>query len=464
MPGWNRLSHQIEQEFIQSLEEGKDTDAIKALRREYEGAIGNDSTLARIHADLVALPVREDFPYREPNDLAEIRALRQGQVELDQTPFSDGELLDRLHGAWLGRCVGCALGKPVECAMAADGNSPSWQRIRNFLQRVSPDEWPLRDYFPEGDIGGGNRVDGLSTRERISHMEPDDDIQYTVLGQIILERFGANFTTWNVGAYWIRHLPYNLVCTAETHAYRNLVSRYDFHKGSDWGYTIQDVDWDWVATYQNPYREWIGAQIRVDSYGYAAPGRPELAAEFGWRDARLSHTKNGIYGAMFCAAMIAAAFRARSARELVEAALAQIPATSRLHEDIVTVMGLCAKFDDDAGHFEEIIGQIYQRFGHYSAVHTNNNATLCVLAVLLSRGDFSLGVTLAVMGGWDTDCNGATVGSIVGAMTGAARVPEHWTGRLHDTLKSKIIDYHPIAISECARRSVAIARRIQETP
>jgi len=33
--------------------------------------------------------------------------------------------------------------------------------------------------------------------------------------------------------------------------------------------------------------------------------------------------------------------------------------------------------------------------------------------------------------------------------------------RLNDTLKSEITDYHPIAISECARRSVEIVRRVR---
>ncbi len=74
-----------------------------------------------------------------------------------------------------------------------------------------------------------------------------------------------------------------------------------------------------------------------------------------------------------------------------------------------------------------------------------------------SRGDFSTGITRAVMGGWDTDCNGATVGSILGAMNGARKLPDHWTGRFHDTLLSEITGYHPIAISECARRSADIA-------
>ena len=95
-------------------------------------------------------------------------------------------------------------------------------------------------------------------------------------------------------------------------------------------------------------------------------------------------------------------------------------------------------------------------------MHTNNNAAVCVAALLLSGGDFSRGITLAVMGGWDTDCNGATVGSIVGAITGARKAPSHWTGRLHDTLNSEIVDYHPIAISECARRSVKIARDVAD--
>ena len=124
------------------------------------------------------------------------------------------------------------------------------------------------------------------------------------------------------------------------------------------------IDWDWVATHHNPYREWIGAQIRADSWGYAAPGNPELAAEFAWRDARLSHVKNGIYGEMFCAAMIAAGFAVADPLKVVEAGLSQIPSCSRLYKDMRETVGICSEHGFRATEFEAVLDKIYARFGH----------------------------------------------------------------------------------------------------
>lgn len=471
MPGWTTLEHLIDQERKQLIEEGVDPTAAEQAATEAHRRRQADAGETEVWAVFDRLPRRADFPFVEPSDLPAIRAARNGQSRQWVLGLSDDELYDKLHGAWLGRCVGCALGKPVEMFMNSHNGMLSWQRQKRYLTAISPDEWPLRDYVPAQSPASAETGPALcpaSTREQIAFMESDDDIRYTVLGQVILREHGAGFASTHVAAHWMDRLPYRHVCTAETQAYRNMVMAGDQFRGShdpaaaaEWD---ARTDWHWITHHLNPYREWIGAQIRIDSYGYAAPGNPALAADMAWRDARISHVKNGIYGAMLCAAMIAAAFATDDPIEIVEAGLAEIPSNSRLYHEMRQVIDLCARHGNDFARFEAVIEDLHTLLGHYNPVHTNNNAGVCVAALLLSGGDFHKGITLAVMGGWDTDCNGATVGSIVGAITGARRAPAHWTARLNDRLMSLIIDYHPVAISACARRALAIARQITARP
>jgi ADP-ribosylglycohydrolase len=397
----------------------------------------------------------------EPSDLAGIRAERTTGLRHFPLSYDDKELYHRMLGAWRGRCCGCALGKPVEWLMHPHNGLSSKERQKVYLLGVAADEYPLRNYFPgkspaqekTGIIGCPD-----SQRENIRFMETDDDIRYTVIALDLLLQRGGDFTSKDVMDAWIFHLPYALVCTAETQAYRNYVLRYRVHVDQA---SPPDVDWTWVATHQNPYREWIGAQIRADAWGYAAPGNPELAADFAWRDARMSHVKNGIYGEMFIAAMIAAGFALRDPLAVVRAGLAEIPRRSRLYAEMEQVIEICRRHDCQFAAFEKVLDEIYALLGHYDPVHTNNNAALVVAALLLGRDDFEKVITLAVMGGWDTDCNGATAGSIFGAMFGADKIPAQWTDPLHDTLYSRIFDYHPIAISECAKRSVSVVQKIR---
>ena len=150
-------------------------------------------------------------------------------------------------------------------------------------------------------------------------MARDDDMDYPILGLLALERHGDELTSRNMANTWLSRMPFHMLYTAENVAYRNFVNRRWPPESASW---------------RNPFREWIGAQIRADIFGYVAPGWPEKAAELVYRDASISHVKNGIYGEMFVAAMLAASFVKSDVREIVEIGLSEIPAKCRLSEAV----------------------------------------------------------------------------------------------------------------------------------
>ena len=82
--------------------------------------------------------------------------------------------------------------------------------------------------------------------------------------------------------------------------------------------------------------------------------------------ARVSHTGNGVYAAMFMAAAHTASLSASSAAECADAGLSVVPARSRLAEAVRTARGL-------RGDWESVVDQLYARYGHYHTVHAINN-------------------------------------------------------------------------------------------
>ena len=76
---------------------------------------------------------------------------------------------------------------------------------------------------------------------------------------------------------------------------------------------------------RNPYREWIGALIRADVCGWVFPGQPVAAARLVYADASLSHRSNGIYAAMWAAALVSSACVAATVQEAVEQSLDYVP-------------------------------------------------------------------------------------------------------------------------------------------
>src|SRR5262249_25077098 len=159
---------------------------------------------------------------------------------------------------------------------------------------------------------------------------------------------------------------------------------------------------------------WIGAQIRADGWAWMCAAKPELAAEFAYRDACWTHERNGIYGEMMFAAMQAAAFVERDPARLVENGLSEIPGGGRLARYVRQVLDWTTQCRD----FESCMDRVEGALAGMSPVHTINNALICILSLFYGQMQPSDTICISVMCGHDTDCNGATVGSIVGAARG----------------------------------------------
>ncbi len=434
----------LEIELTQCAEEGKEIP--ERLMRRITAAMESDlaepenqQEAEAIFDETIALPLKTGFNYVEPNELDEIKRHRPSAPKLPAKP--DGAALhDKVLGAWQGRAAGCLLGKPVECRK-------SWQ-IEKYLK--AQNRWPLSNYFSckaseelakECDI---NIKETSLFEEGITCMVEDDDTNYTVTGLVILKKHGAAFTPEDVASFWLNYLPVLHVCTAERVAYRNLVGMIPPPES---------------ASCRNPYREWIGAQIRADFFGYCNPGKPERAAEFAWRDASISHVKNGIYGEMWVAAMLAAAFTCVDSKTVIRAGLSQIPKQCRLAENIEKAVRLHEQGTSWDGMIADIRSRWDENKGH-DWCHTISNAEVVAAALLWGQMDFEKTICLSVMPGFDTDCNGATAGSVLGAMLGAARLPAKWITPLRDTLKTGIANYEQVSLSKMAEETLEILRTI----
>ncbi|MGW5610970.1 ADP-ribosylglycohydrolase family protein [Streptomyces sp. NPDC003753] len=345
------------------------------------------------------------------------------------------DLADRVLGGWLGRIAGNMLGKPVE-----RGDVWTRERIDRYLRQASA--LPLTDYLPEpateSDAFDLRPEWRQCVRGRIHGSCRDDDVDYALLGLDLLETHGFGFSTEQVGDQWLLRLPYLQTFTAERAAYRNLAG---------------GLKPPLTATYDNPYQEWIGALIRADVYGWTCPGVPRRAASLARRDAVLSHTGNGVYGAMWAAALISAAFTAPTVRHALDTALTVIPASSRLARTVRRVISL----HETRLSWEETLDAVSEETAGLGWIHTVPNAGVITAGLLYGDGDFTRTIALTVRGGLDTDSNGATAGSVAGVLAGAEAIPARWKDPLEDTVHSAVFGFDGVRISELAERTLRLA-------
>lgn len=383
--------------------------------------------------EVEAAPAMEE----EPSDLEAIRALRPKGPRRLLERFDPAVLHDKLLGAWLGRAAGCILGIPCE-GMSKAG-------IRNAARGMGM-RYPLNDYWKLDPrfADPQSRHYGVTPRRnflksKLRYVGTDDDLTYTLLGLLILEDYGPDFTTADVGQAWLKYLP--MACTAEAVALANLRA----------GVSAAEC-----GVKDNPFVDWIGADIRSDPWGYAAPGWPEKAAEFAYRDALISHRATGIHGETFFSAAIAAAFATEDPVEALKTGLTEIPKDCRTARVVKEALDWCAKDRD----WDKTTDRILAKYAGMSGAHTLNNAALTVAGLVYGQRDFEKTIALTVMGGVDTDCTGATSGSLLGAILGAKRLPKKWVEPLGTRAESYILGHRWWRHTNIVKRFAAMVGQV----
>jgi len=298
----------------------------------------------------------------------------------------------QVYAALLGKVIGVYMGRPFE----------GWKK-----ERIE-ERWGEIDRYVHEDQG-------------LPLVRSDDDISGTLTFMRPLEDTGL-FADTPVEAFGDGWLNYLMDCrtvlwwggrgmSAEHTAYLNLKSGIKApHSGS-------------IETNGQVVAEQIGAQIFIDAFGMIAPSKPELAVRLAQRAARVAHDGEAVHAACLVAAMVSAAFEEKDMDRLLDIGVQHIPEDcliAQVHRD---VRAWCREDGDWHRTFERIDEKYgYQCFG--GTCHVVPNHAIMVMAWCYAPDDFYLAQKIINTAGWDTDCNAANVGCVLGVKVGLDRINE----------------------------------------
>jgi len=443
---YDLLIKEVQTDIAQMEEEGHDP---KGLLVELEAVAAKKSidALAAFQQELWQRPSPESFPYAEPNDWESISKTFPDTESHARFAGNPARLADRLLAAWQGRCVGCQLGKPLEYVVM-------WpDKLKALVQFT--DSWPITDYvnpMPEGaNLEGlphselfkewvANSWYQSCCRGRFHGSAPDDDINYAVTSQLTLEQYGNEFTTEQAIMKIIDLTPMIGLAAAG----RNMFRTHFF-----------GVPVPLTAVWGNPCRQSLGAMIRCDPFGWAAPGNPALAARLAYKDAVGSQVRNGIYAGVFFSVLLADTLAHGDPVRAIDTAEQYVPPRSRFAEMIRFVKAECAR----EACWEKVNQAMYERYASEAKTfnHSLTNAAIVLIGLLKGERDFTKTLGIAVMCGMDTDCTGATAGSIMGCALGTKGIPEHWTKPIDNIARTTLANMSDWKITDLAKGMFKIA-------
>jgi ADP-ribosylglycohydrolase len=172
-----------------------------------------------------------------------------------------------------------------------------------------------------------------------------------------------------------------------------------------------------------------GAAMRVTPIGIACAGDPERAAHLADIDARISHSRDGLWSAQSVAAAVAVAMAGATVDEIYQTAMDVTPKDSWMRFTFAKALDIINEKKTLEDAWKPLHDALWTEYKSVSP-----EAVASALAILkLTNGDFKRGIIYSGNFGRDADTISAIVGAISGAMNGMESIPAAWVEKVRLT-------------------------------
>ncbi len=257
-----------------------------------------------------------------------------------------------------------------------------------------------------------------------------------------LEECGPEITPADLAVAWLEHLDY----PQDEFGYAALNLR-------------RGVPPPASGSYANWFRHSTGGVLRADLWAMLAPGAPQVAAAYAYHDAKLDHSEEGVWAAMFLAAVGSAAFFLNDTFTLLTIGLAMIPRTCRTARAVKTALAAAGR----GASWLEARESVQHEVGHKNFTDAPQNIGFFTIGLLYGIRDFGAALCAACNCGYDAEMVGGALGAILGIRDGSISLPDDWLRPVGDVVipGNGLRDFDaPRTLHEVASRTVALGKEI----
>lgn len=270
----------------------------------------------------------------------------------------------------------------------------------------------IGDSFGDAARGADNQRDyGITTDFNKGASWSTDDTEFALMTAKLLIEHEGNFTSADVVNMWFKYVA------TEDELKRGGVSEVEACNNLRRGLRPPQ------SGMYNAYYMSDGAAMRSGPIGIVCAGAPERAADLAYRDACVSHYREGIWGAQAVAVAVSLAMVDADMEDIMEAIFKIAPPDSWFYETLNRAMNIVKEADGDiANAWMPLHNELFST--HRSTVAEALPEVLGCL--MLENKSFKSGLILAGNFGRDADTIGAIAGAVLGAKYGAKNIPDKW--------------------------------------